>query len=160
MEYVEQSIERKYETDFQFLFEEVSDAGETKYCFSHSSTPGKIIRAVYRESNDPGQIYTIVPFEHRVWVEDDFQNIIKEYCVENYLETNLDLSVLSIAEATDAIYNLMAKINEMLQGFGVDVTIYSCDVSLVVYSMGSPHNIRFYAMNKDTIQDCLLAEVS
>ena len=149
-------FDRKYTTSFEFSESYYNEASEqTIYCFKWSEDDSVVVKATAGWTFDG--ILTFLP---QRYVSDDFSKVLKEYIINNECGGVLDITDVSIEEATQMVYDLIGKTQDQMSLYHKDEAFYTDDIRIVLIYNAVSEEEDFYAYNKSTIHDQIVNTIS
>ena len=151
--YIEGRLEAKYHIDFEYKNSEYDATLERKVFYFVPEDNGDIIITTYSYySWNAGMIQIYVPFYLHRCFGDNFKDEIKQYVLDcNNIET-VDITGMTLQEATDEVHSIMTKIDEQLCYYNFELTGSSNAITLTVINNNKLYEIYFRGRDKSRIQ--------
>lgn len=150
VEYIKADLGKRYNTEFVYIKKEEDDSaynGEAYY-FYPKKDDTLIVRAYYYKSYGSGTM--CIPFSWREGVVDDLEKKAVEMVCSK--QDSIELSKISLEEATSKVNNLLDEIKRELNSYDIS-TDYYASAEVPIFVNGTKHKITYLFNYREDIED-------
>lgn len=155
--YLDKYLNSRYHKEFVFVKTlEKSDSNKSRYLYCANDDNKIYFDVTYWY----GPIYTPWGNFPLIWskhIVDNFPDAIKEYVIKQKSISTIDMSYITIDEATDNIYALLSEIDYELKKYNINWVRSTADITII--NKGKEYIITFSMKEKSAIKDLIVQTI-